>query len=595
MPIKRRINYLRKRFARRSLFHSQAVILLWAVLMGVVGALATLIFFQSVRWLQMLTMGEAGTIDSVVSNYSTWQTIVYPCLAGLVGGLLLSWSASIKTDTNSDYMEAVALGDGRLSIKQGVLRILSSLTVITSGFSIGREGPMIHMGSMLSSAIGRFFFMNARQLRLVVACGAAGAVSAAYHTPIAGALFVAEIVVGSMSMAIVGPLLVAAMSAHLTTRLFGSHFLLYEIDIEISLTTELIICAIIIGIFAGVLSPLFLRTLDWCKKALKLTPLPLAARMAIAGAFVGMFLLYDPRLAGNGDSIVSTFIHGVDWTWQFLAIFLLLKVAVTLISVGSGAVGGVITPIMFIGAAVALLILKTALLIFPVLVSYSPVFVILGMGAFLSAASSAPLMAIIMMIEMSYNQSIVVPVVLACVIASFLARQINGLVMFNVTTNREEDIRLRHRLGNVRIEQLVNKNPENTILSDKLVGEAIDMFTELSVRYLYVINDDNEFMGVLAHRDITRGLLGAVKPDEPIPAHLISRTYLEPLRLGMTLDEVQDEFVTYNGERLPVLDFSDPPHLLGVVYKSDVLRRYSEIKKSIDKTSEVKMNPFIRN
>lgn len=595
MPIKRRINYFRKRLTRRPLFHSQAIVLLWAVLMGVVGAFATLIFFQGVHLLQMLMIGETGTVDSVVSNYNTWQTLLYPCVAGLVGGLLLSWSASIKTDTNSDYMEAVALGDGRLSIKQGVLRILSSLTVITSGFSIGREGPMIHMGSMISSAIGRFFFMDAKQLRLVVACGAAGAVSAAYHTPIAGALFVAEIVVGSMSMVIVGPLLIAAMSAHLTTRFFGSHFLLYEIGIDISLTAELIICAVMIGIFAGILSPLFLRALDWCKKGLKLIPLPLAIRMAIAGLIVGMFLLYDPRLAGNGDSIVSTFIHGVDWTWQFLAIFLLLKVAATLISVGSGAVGGVITPIMFIGAAVALLILKTAVMVFPDLAPYSPVFVILGMGAFLSAASSAPLMAIIMMVEMSHNQSIVVPVVFACVIASFLARQINGLVMFNVTTNREEDIRLRHRLANVRIEQLINKNPENIIHSDKLVGEAIDLFTELSVRYLYVVNQDNEFLGVLAHRDITRSLLGALKPDEPIPVHLISRTYLEPLRLGMTLDEVQDEFVTYNGERLPVLDFTDPPHLLGVVYKSDVLRRYSEIKKSIDKTSEVKMNPFIRN
>ncbi|NLB30387.1 MAG: ClcB-like voltage-gated chloride channel protein [Alcaligenaceae bacterium] len=595
MPIKRRLNYYRKRLTRRPVFHSQAVVLLWAVLMGIVGALATLIFFQGVHLLQRLMIGQTGTIDSVVAKYSTWQTILYPCLAGLVGGLLLSWSASIKTDTNSDYMEAVALGDGRLSIKQGVLRILSSLTVITSGFSIGREGPMIHMGSMLSSAIGRFFFMDAKQLRLVVACGAAGAVSAAYHTPIAGALFVAEIVVGSMSMVIVGPLLIAAMSAHLTTRLFNSHFLLYEVSIEISLTAELIICAIIIGVFAGILSPLFLRALDWCKKGIKLIPLPLAIRMACAGLVVGMFLLYDPRLAGNGDSIVTTFIHGAEWTWQFLIIFLLLKVAATLVSVGSGAVGGVITPIMFIGAAVALLILKTAVIVFPDLVPYSPVFVILGMGAFLSAASSAPLMAIIMMVEMSHNQSIVVPVVFACVIASFLARQINGLVMFNVTTDREEDIRLRHRLSNVRIEQLINKNPENIIRSDKLVGEAIDLFTELSVRYLYVVNEDNEFLGVLAHRDITRSLLGAVKLDEPIPVQLISRTYLEPLRLGMTLDEVQDEFVTYNGERLPVLDFADPPHLLGVVYKSDVLRRYSEIKKSIDKTSEVKMNPFIRN
>ena len=593
--MKRRFNYFRRRLTRRPLFHSQAIVLLWAVLMGIVGALATLLFFQGVHLLQMLMVGDSGTVDSVVSKYSMWQSLLYPCLAGLLGGLLLTWSAKIKTDTNSDYMEAVALGDGRLSIKQGVLRILSSLTVITSGFSIGREGPMIHMGSMLSSAIGRFFFMDAKQLRLVVACGAAGAVSAAYHTPIAGALFVAEIVVGSMSMVIVGPLLIASMTAHLTTRYFDSHFLLYEVGIEISLSAELLICSVIIGVFAGVLSPLFLRALDWCKKGIKLIPLPLAIRMAIAGLIVGLFLLYDPRLAGNGDSIVSTFIHGADWTWQFLAMFLLLKVAATLVSVGSGAVGGVVTPIMFIGAAVALLILKTAIMLFPDLAPYSPMFVILGMGAFLSAASSAPLMAIIMMVEMSHNQSIVVPVVFACITASFLARQINGLVMFNVTTNREEDIRLRHRLGNVRIEQLINKNPENIIRDDTVIGGAIDLFTELSVRYLYVVNEEHEFLGVLAHKDITRGLLGALNLDEPIPAHLISRTYLEPLRLGMTLDEVQDEFVTYNGERLPVLDFAEPPHLLGVVYKSDVLRRYSEIKKSIDKTSEVKMNPFIRN
>lgn len=592
--MKRRFKYYRKRLTRQPLFHSQAILLLWAVLMGVIGALGTWVFFLGVNLLQLLMVGESGTVDSIISKFSTWQTILYPCLAGLIGGLLLTWSASIRTDTNSDYMEAVALGDGRLSIKQGVLRILSSLTVITGGFSIGREGPMIHMGSMVSSAIGRFFFMDAKQLRLIVACGAAGAVSAAYHTPIAGALFVAEIVVGSMSMIIVGPLLIAAMSAHIITRIFGTHVLLYEISIEISLSAELILCSLIIGIFGGVLSPLFLRTLDWCKRGLKLIPVPLAMRMALAGLLVGLFLLYDPRLGGNGDSIVSTLIRGDNWTWQLLAMFLLLKIMATLISVGSGAVGGVITPIMFIGAAVALLTLKTAILFFPSLEPYSPVFIILGMGAFLSAASSAPLMAIIMMTEMSYNQSIVVPVVFACITASFLARQINGLVMFNVTTNREEDIRLRHRLGNVRIEQLINKKPENIIHNGMLVGEAIDLFTELSVRYLYVVNDDNEFLGVLAHKDITRSLLGAVKVDEPIPAHLISRTYLEPLRLGMTLDEVQDKFVAYNGERLPVLDFAEPPHLLGVVYKSDVLRRYSEIKKSIDKTSEVKMNPFIR-
>lgn len=593
--INRRINLFRRRLMRRRIFNTQVILLFWAVLMGVIGALAILLFFKGVNLLQYLMVGESGSIDSIVGKYNTWQTLVYPCLAGIIGGLLLTWSASIKTDTNSDYMEAVALGDGRLSIKQGVLRILSSLTVITSGFSIGREGPMIHMGAMFSSAIGRFFFMDARQLRLVVACGAAGAVSAAYHTPIAGALFVAEIVVGSMAMGILAPLLLAAMAGHLTTVYFKTHMLPYKVELAISLSAELVISAIIVGVLGGILSPLFLRGLDWAKRGFKLMPVHLAIRMGLAGLVAGLFLLYDPRLGGNGDSIVATLIHGADWTWQLLATFLLLKVLATLISVGSGAVGGVITPIMFIGAAVALLMLQTAMIYFPELAVYGPVFVILGMGAFLAAASSAPLMAIIMMIEMSQNQSIAVLVVFACVIASFLARQIKGLVMFNVTVNREEDIRLRHRLSNVRIEQLVNKNPVNVIKDETLVRDVVDLFTELNVRYLYVVNEQNEFMGVLAHTDITRSLLGVLNLDEPIPAQLISRTYLEPLHLRMTLDEVQDKFVDFNGERLPVLDFAEPPHLIGVVYKSDVLRRYSEIKKSIDKSSEVKMNPFMRS
>lgn len=593
--MKQRFRYVRRYLRRRQVLRNQVLILLWAILMGCIGAFATMLFFHGVHLLQQVLVNDSGAINDIVGQYSLWQTILYPVLAGIVGGLLLTWSSRIKTDTNSDYMEAVALGDGRLSLKQGLLRILSSLTVITSGFSIGREGPMIHMGAMFSSVIGRFFVMDARQLRLIVACGAAGAVSAAYNTPIAGALFVAEIVVGSMSMVIVGPLLVAAASAHIITRIFDRYKLLYEISFEVSLGTELILCAILIGIFGGVLSPLFLRALDWCRRGFKLIPLPLALRMGCAGLVVGLFLLYDPRLAGNGDSIVSTLIHSSDWTWQLLLIFLLLKVFATLVSVGSGAVGGVITPIMFIGAAVALLLLQMIAGFLPELAGYGPIFVILGMGAFLSAASSAPLMAIIMMIEMSHNASITVPLVLTCVFASFVARQTNGLVMFNVTTSREEDLRLRHRLSNVRIEQLINKTPENVIRNDKLVSDAIELFTELSVRYLYVINEQNQFLGVLAHRDITRSLLGAVKLDEVIPEHLISRTYLEPLHLGMTLDQVQDAFVSYNGERLPVLDAHEPPHLLGVVYKSDVLRRYSEIKKSIDNSSEVKINPFIRS
>ena len=102
--INRRINVFRRRLMRRRIFNTQVILLFWAVLMGVIGALAILLFFKGVNLLQYLMVGELGSIDSIVGKYNTWQTLVYPCLAGIIGGVLLTWSASIKTDTNSDYM-----------------------------------------------------------------------------------------------------------------------------------------------------------------------------------------------------------------------------------------------------------------------------------------------------------------------------------------------------------------------------------------------------------------------------------------------------------------------------------------------------------
>lgn len=584
---------LRTTMTRLTRAAPQWAVLVWAVVMGVLGALATLLFFELVHALQWLAMRQRGSIDAVVAQYSTWQSLLYPTLAGLIGALLLVWASRVSTDTSADYMEAVALGDGRLSMAQGGLRVVSSALVVTSGFSIGREGPMIHLGAMFSSALGRFFFMDTQQLRLVVACGAAGAVAAAYHTPLAGALFVAEIVLGSLSMPILGPLLIAAMSAYLTTIYLDRHVLLYEVSGTINLSLELVASAVIVGVAAGVLSPLFLRALDSTKKLLKRLPLSVPVLMALAGLVMGLFLLYDPRLAGNGDSILHTLINVNEWTWQVLLIFLTLKVIATLIAVGSGAVGGVLTPIMFIGAAVSLVVLKLATLVFSDLGLAHATFVIFGMGAFLAAATNAPLMAIIMMVEMSNNHAMVVPVVFACVTATYVARQLNGTMMYSVSKHREDDIRLRYRLSQIQVAQLMKQAPHHLIHEQTTVREALSVFSDLNVRYLYVVTQNNEYRGVVAHRDLSRNLLSGATLDAPLPEQLILRTHLEPLTPDMNLDQVQARFVAFDGERLPVVDHQETWYLVGIVYKSDVLRRYSEIKASLDRASDSSMNPFL--
>ncbi|WP_051532400.1 ClcB-like voltage-gated chloride channel protein [Brackiella oedipodis] len=565
-------------FARPSL-------LIWAVIMGCLGAGATMLFYESMYLIQYLLSGRSGMVNDVTSTFSTLQTIVFPCIGGLVAGLLLNLSNRFKTDAESDYMEAVALGNGQLSIPQGLARILSALSVVATGGSIGREGPMIHFAAMTASAFGRFFYVDAVHLRLLVACGAAAGVAAAYNTPIAGALFVAEIVIGSMSMVVLGPLLVAAATSHLLMRFSGRYHLLYEMYDVWHYSTEFMLWAVVLGLLAGCATPLFLRYLSFLRQTFKKIPLALPWRMALGGLCMGGFLLLDQRVAGNGDFIVHQLLHNA-WAWQSLLLFLLVKVLATGVVVGSGAVGGVLTPVMCVGASVALLMVHAAALIFPEINNFMPEFALLGMGAFLAAATSAPLMAMIMIIEMSQNLSLAAPLIFSCTIAYAVARFFKGLVMYHVTETREQSDLLRSRLRHLHIEDFI-QTPQNVINANASVKEAVQKFTQLSVRYIYVVDDENVYQGVIAHKDVTELLFNSGDMQQLIKDSLISRRYLQPLTIGMTLDQIQEHLVNFSGERLPVLDQQEPAHLIGVIYKSEVLAKYSEIKRSLDNTDKV--------
>src|SRR5699024_236147 len=170
--------------------------LLWAALAGGLAALTTIGFHMGMALVQQVATGRSGSIVQVTTQLPWFRRIAFPALGGLVAGGLLWGASKIKAGSHSDHMESVGIGDGKLLMRQGLLRSLSSLFTVSSGGSIGREGAMVHLGSMAASAIGQFGRFSTVRLRLLVACGAAAGVAAAYGAPIAGALFVAEIVLG---------------------------------------------------------------------------------------------------------------------------------------------------------------------------------------------------------------------------------------------------------------------------------------------------------------------------------------------------------------------------------------------------------------
>lgn len=580
----RRFSTVRSRLADYRWLSDRPAMLVWAVVVGILAAFATLLFHQGIYLLQSAFSGRSGSVVETIASLPWYGRLLVPMVGGLIAGLLLWWAGKTASGNASDYMEAVAIGDGRLSVKQGLLRSLSSLFSVASGGSIGREGAMVHLGALSASVLASFAFFTPARLRLLVACGAAGGVASAYGAPIAGALFVAEIVLGTMAIQSVGPLLIAAASAHLTLRALGDYHVIYALPNLPAASVASMAPLLLLGVAAGIAAPQFLRILNIGRAAFARTGLSLPPRLALGGLLLGAMLLVSPQVAGNGFSIVSSLLHE-SWAWQAVALILAGKVLATTLTVGSGAVGGVFTPTLVVGAAFGTLFGQLTLWLWPGLAVSPYLFTLVGMGAFLSAATGAPLMALLMIFEMTHSYHVVAPLMMACVVAYFVARAIAEIAMYDVTLARERDLATRQGLRHLRVADLM-RPAETVVNANTPVKDALQLFVEFPVRYLYVVDDSNVYLGQIAQQDLTSMLLAQSDLQERVAGDIARLDFVEPLHPGLSVDDAQAYFVQFRGERIPVVSQEEHPKLLGVVYKSSLLEKYSAIKRSLDASSE---------
>ncbi|HWZ46607.1 MAG TPA: ClcB-like voltage-gated chloride channel protein, partial [Herbaspirillum sp.] len=393
--------------------------LLWAAVAGVAGALATVGFREGIDFLQWLMVGQTGSLVDMAEKLSWPMRLLIPTAGGVVAGSLLllgtqSNQKQSQSQASVDYMEAIAIGDGRISLRQSLSRSVSSLCTIASGGSIGREGSMIQLAALCSSLLGRAIHFDPPRLRLLVACGAAAGITAAYNAPIAGAFFITEIVLGSIAMESFGPILVASVIANITMRAFAGYRPPYEMPSFPAIHGLEVLLFLMLGLLAGLAAPQFLHLLDFSKRQFNKTGMPLPLRLGVGGLLVGLLSLWLPQIWGNGYEVVNDILH-THWAWSTLLIILVLKVAATALTTGSGAVGGVFTPTLFVGAVIGCLFGLAAQTLWPQIASAPFAYAIVGMGAFLAAATNAPLMAMLMMFEMTLSYQVMLPLILSCV------------------------------------------------------------------------------------------------------------------------------------------------------------------------------------
>jgi CIC family chloride channel protein len=382
--------------------------------------------------------------------------------------------------------------------------------------------------------------------------------------------------------------MVAAATANIVMRATGHYQTTYAMEGIPQIPGEQVLPFIFLGLLSGLGAPLFLKFIDLVKRQFRRTGLPLPLRLGLGGLMVGGLLIYMPQVAGNGYSVVHALLHS-PWTWQAVVVVLACKILATALTVGSGAVGGVFTPALFVGAAMGTLFGMGMSALWPQLEAPVYMYTLVGMGSFLGAATSAPLMAILMIFEMTLSYQIVLPLMLAGVIAYFVSRALAEVAMYEVTVARERDQVLRQRLRGTIISDLVR--PADTVVRTSApLSEAVQLFLEYPVRYLYVVDDDNVYQGVIAQQDLTSLLLSQGELANKAAGDVLRRDFVKTLRADMSLDQAQEYFVQFRGERLPVVSGDEQPRLVGVVYKSAVLEKFSALKRSMDASAEAMMD-----
>jgi len=536
--------------------------LAWAAVIGVTGALATLGFREALVRLEVLFYGTGRGLVHAAETLPWWLRLLVPAVGGALAGAVLAWAHRLHRSPHGDYMEAVVLGRGELPVANSLLRALSSACTVVSGGAIGREGPMVQLAALTGSLLAGWRNMPVPRRRLLVACGAAAGLTTAYGTPIAGALFIAEIVLQSLATETLGPLLITSVVAHVTVSGIAGASSLYQLPDVPALTGPGVLLCGVLGLLAGLGAPLYLGVLDRAKKVFGAWKVALPLKLAAGGLVVGALSIAAPQVWGNGFSVVSSVLQA-QWAWQALLLVLALKVVAVAATTGSGAVGGIFTPTLFVGAVSgALFALLTGGTV-PV-----PLGAAIGMGAFLAASTHAPLTSVLMIFEMTENYTVVAPLMLACVLAFSISKLLRPESVY--ASSQRARAAADPRLATAG-DLLRTDSP--SVQPGVSIEQVETRLLESRWRHVYVVDADRRFLGAIALHDLAAWLKAPHAAGLPWPDELLQPDFPR-LHADMPLWEVLRVFETHPGERLPVLDGEG--RLLGHVTKTDLVLMLSD-------------------
>lgn len=551
-----------------------------AVVIGLLAGLCNYAFRQLIDLIHWAVIEQGSHFFAI--SFDHWSpsrllVVLFPVLGGL---LIIPFRFFFAKDLKfgfAHFLERVNLSGGKVPGRTIFTRGVASAITLGTGGSAGQEGPIAQIGGAIGSQFGQAFQMSGSRLKILVACGVSGGVAATFNAPIAGVFFAHEIVLlSSFELSSFTSIVIASGMATVVSRALLGNIPAFAVPpYVVGSSTELLFYLVLGGIL-GVLAVAFIDIHFRIKDAfsrLKMSPL---FKPVLGGLLVGIIGIAFPQVFGNGYEFMETVLDG-GGVWYLLAALVLFKALATSITIGSGLPGGIFAPSLYLGAVTGGAFGTLLKVLFPAMAISPGAYALVGMGAFLSAVTHAPMTAIFLLFEMTSSYQVIVPIMLTCVIGTSISRhfkkesiETEELARAGISLEAGKE---RNIMKSIRVGDIMVRDPESVPESMSL-GQFTQFVASTHHTNFPLVNRTGELTGIISVQDFMgvafeRDLMDLVVLKELATSKVVT------VHEDDNVDQAMKKIGYRNIEQLPVVDVETGRRLVGIVSRRDMISAYN--------------------
>ncbi len=565
-------------FVRQLLHNEQLLMLVLAVVMGALAAYAAIGFRFLYLLVQGLGLGTfADTLYIHAASLPAWQIIAVPAIGGLFIGLFIHFFMPNRRPQGvADVMEAAALRSGRMTLRDGLGAAVVSAASIGVGASVGREGPVVHLGASLCSALARSLGLSRSLVINLLGCGVASAIAVSFNAPIAGTFFALEVIIGHYALTAFAPIVLASVTGTVIARVQFGDFPAFVIPANPIAHWLEFPAFVLLAIVCAITACILMWSISFAQKTSEKVPLPRWSHAMFGGALVGVIALAFPQVLGVGYGTTDAALKG-SLEFELLIMLIVAKTAAVAISLGSGFGGGVFSPSLFVGAMLGGAFGIVATSFFPDMSSGHTAYTLVGMAAVAGAVLGAPISTFLIVFELTRDYHVTIAVMVAVVIASMLTQAMWGGSFFtwqlekrgtSLKRGREEGLLAETHVGDIMSGLFVTVSPAAGL---KAIRNALHSAPHAQI---FVVDTDGKLFGTITLGDLSDA---AFDPncEDVINAADVARTHPPVLTPGVDLDGALKLMEDSHEEHIAVVKDRDSMEVLGVVHEVDVTLAYN--------------------